>query len=145
MIYKYAKKKEPYNDWSSGRVLYNAPGFTAFPVRLATEIAQRCFNILESSGSKGPFVLYDPCCGGAYVLTYLGFLHANRFYKIIASDCNHRSLDIAKKNLSLLQIEGLKRRINELNSLSKTYGKTSNKEAVHSALNLLKLIKKNLL
>jgi len=141
MIYKYVKKKEPYNDLSSGRVLYNAPGFTAFPVRLASEIAQRCFAILESMGSKGPFTIYDPCCGGAYLLTYLGFLHSNRLYKIIASDYTPRAIDIAKKNLSLLQIKGIKKRIDELNSLANTYCKSSHKEAGRSALNLLKLIK----
>lgn len=46
MQYRFEKLKESYEDLSSGRVLYNTPGISAFPVRLASKIAMRCFSIL---------------------------------------------------------------------------------------------------
>ena len=67
-IYESAQR---YEDFASGRVLYNAQGTTSFPVRLASEIAQRCFQLLEKKGYRGRI----PCSiprGGAYLLTVVG-------------------------------------------------------------------------
>ena len=48
MKYRFETKKRDYSDLASGRVLYNAPNTTAFPVRLASEIVQRAFDILQN-------------------------------------------------------------------------------------------------
>ena len=54
MSYKFAITDENYEDFASGRVLFNQHGTTAFPVRLASEIFQRCEHILETSGVISP-------------------------------------------------------------------------------------------
>lgn len=64
MKYKFETMNKDYSDFSSGRVLYNVANTTAFPVRLASELIQRAFNILEKDGARGPYKIYDPCCGG---------------------------------------------------------------------------------
>lgn len=76
MHYKYINSKESYGDLASGKVLYNFLGLTAFPVRLANEMMQRCFAYLKNLNCNAPFTIYDPCCGGGYILTTLGFLHS---------------------------------------------------------------------
>ena len=78
MKYKFAVDKEDYTDFASGRVLYSAPGTTGFPVRLTSEILQRAFAILGTGGHNGPYTIYDPCCGGAFLLTTIGFLFPER-------------------------------------------------------------------
>lgn len=133
MEYHFETAGRNYEDFASGRVLYNAQGTTAFPVRLASEIAQRCIGLLESKGASGPYSVYDPCCGGAYLLTVIGLLHGGRMNRIYASDSNEEVLGIAGKNLSLLTSVGLSRRKAELNKLIELYGKASHREAVASA------------
>lgn len=123
MSYSYCITNRSFEYLSSGNVLYNAPGLTAFPVRLASEIAQRCFHELEQSGHDGPYTIYDPCSGGAYLLASVGFLHGNRIKKIIASDCEIIAIDIARKNLSLLNIKGINERIQNLIKLEEEYKK----------------------
>lgn len=88
--YIYEKKQQNYEDFASGRVLYNQKGAAAFPVRLASEIFLRSKNYLKKKGVKEPITIYDPCCGGAYILTTLGFLHGECFSKIIGSDVDKR-------------------------------------------------------
>jgi 23S rRNA (guanine2535-N1)-methyltransferase len=58
--YRYAAEKEGYADYSSGHVLRSAPGFPAFPVRLASEVFQRAVALRPGSS---PVALWDPCCG----------------------------------------------------------------------------------
>ncbi len=41
MAYRYALVRENYEDLASGGGLRSAPGFPAFPVRLASEMFQR--------------------------------------------------------------------------------------------------------
>lgn len=139
MAYLFAKIKQSYEDLSSGRVLYNAPGLSAFPVRLSSEIIQTCFSILEKKGVKGPYTVYDPCCGGAYLLTTLSFLHRSKIKKIYASDYDPIPLLTAQRNLSLLSSEGLTKRLSELQTLAKDYQKASHYEAIKSAKKLLEI------
>ncbi len=133
MEYLFETVDRNYEDFASGRVLYNARGTTAFPVRLASEIAQRCMGFLESKGVSGPYSVYDPCCGGAYLLTVIGLLHGGRVNRIYASDVNADVLGVAYKNLSLLTPQGLGERRAELNKLIELYGKASHRDAVASA------------
>jgi 16S rRNA G966 N2-methylase RsmD len=140
MKYKYEKNKNNYEDFSSGRVLYNASGLTAFPVRLASEIFQRCQYFLKKEGINKPYSLYDPCCGGAYLLTVLGFLHGEAINKIYASDINHTAIEIATKNLSLLNQTGLLERIKLIEQLYSLYSKKSHSNALISASHLQKML-----
>ncbi|NLA84979.1 MAG: hypothetical protein GX854_10790 [Clostridiales bacterium] len=136
MEYKYGKNKN-YEDFSAGRVLYNAKGMTNFPVRLAQEIYGRC---LEYSPEKENICLYDCCCGGGYLLTVLGFLNQNTIEEIIGSDIDSDMLRIAEKNLSLLSNDGINRRILEIEEMIAAFNKQSHIEARNSAMVLKGMI-----
>lgn len=138
MQYKYAREHQDYSDFGSGRVFYSLPGHPAFPVRLASEIFQRCLAIRkEVYETSTPCVLYDPCCGAAYHLSVLAFLHGEHIQKIIASDVDEKTVAIAKRNLGLVTAAGLDNRIDEITKMLEQYGKDSHKEALRSA-NILK-------
>ena len=138
MQYKYAKENLDYSDFSSGRVFYSLPGHPAFPVRLASEIFQRCVAIRKAIyETSTPCVLCDPCCGAAYHLSVLAFLHGEHVQKIIASDVNEKAVAVAKRNLGLLSLAGLDNRIDEITKMLEQYGKDSHKDALRSA-NILK-------
>jgi 23S rRNA G2445 N2-methylase RlmL len=131
--YLFATEKENYEDYSSGRVLYGAPSAPNFPVRLASELFQRCANYLKEQGSNGPYKLYDPFCGAGYSLTVIGFLFSSEISSSLGSDSDESILDFAKKNLSLLSKEGMDHRIDELNKFTKEYNKDSHRDALKSA------------
>ena len=133
MRYRFARERQDYSDYSSGRVLYSLPGHPAFPVRLASEILQRCVALREAQGATGPCVLYDPCCGGAYHLSTLAYLHWNAIGEIIASDVDEEILSVAGRNLSLLTVEGLDRRTEEISRMLVKYKKASHAAALESA------------
>ncbi len=140
MPYRYATERANYEDFASGRVLYNHPGMTAFPVRLAAELYECARATLTAMGVNPPFSLYDPCCGGGYLLTTLGFLYHGEVASIIASDIDGEAVQLAKKNLSLLTSEGLNQRMGELQRLVSEYGKPSHTEALDSAQRLMALV-----
>jgi hypothetical protein len=130
--YRFAAN-EPREHFASGRVLYNAKGAAPFPVRLADEIAQRCFAILEERGHPGPYAVYDPCCGSGYLLTVIGLLHGPRIRAVLASDIDEAMLVTARRNLSLLTAEGMRARTEQLRELHARFGKPSHREALESA------------
>jgi len=140
MEYRYGKN-DNYEDFSSGRVLYNIKGMTNFPVRLAQEIYGRC---LRYSAKKNNICLYDCCCGGGYLLTALGFLNQDTIGSIIGSDINSEVLKIAEKNLSLLSREGMDRRIFEIDQMIESYQKQSHIQARESAIKLRGLLKNDI-
>jgi 23S rRNA G2445 N2-methylase RlmL len=140
MKYEFETNKRDFSDFSSGRVLYNAANTTAFPVRLASEIIQRSFDILEKKGALGPFKIYDPCCGGGFLLTTIGFLYYNQIFQLIATDYDNEVLETARKNLSLLSREGLDKRKEEIKGYIKAFGKDSHKQALNSIDHLGTLI-----
>jgi hypothetical protein len=131
MPYRFALEKQDDSDYASGRVFYNLPGHPAFPVRLASEIFQRCLDLTDLKNQ--PLRLYDPCCGGTYHLAVLAFLHGDKVSEIIASDIDPEALSVARRNLSLLTPEGLDRRIAELHEMQTRFGKESHAEALASA------------
>ena len=136
MQYKFAAEQN-YSDFSSGRVFYSLPGHPAFPVRLASEIFQRCLAHRQRIyGNSDPCTLYDPCCGAAYHLSVLGYLHGENIWQMIASDTDQKAVSLAERNLGLLSMEGLDRRIQELSAMLEQYGKVSHQEAMRSALRL---------
>lgn len=136
MPYNFVLNPADYSDLSAGRVLYSQPGQTAFPVRLASEIFQRCQSIRARMGLTQQASIYDPCCGGAYLLTVLGFLHGSEIASISASDISLEALDLAARNLSLLSMIGLDRRMDEISHYIQAYGKASHQAALDSAMRL---------
>jgi tRNA G10 N-methylase Trm11 len=141
MQYKYATEQQDYSDLSSGRVFYSLPDHPAFPVRLASEIFQRCiFFRREIYNISTPVTLYDPCCGAAYHLSVLGYLHRESIQEIVASDINEKAVDLAAKNLGLLAAAGIDQRIVEIVNMLGQYGKDSHRDALKSAESLKKKI-----
>jgi SAM-dependent methyltransferase len=134
--YRFVPVKRNYEDYASGRVLYGAPGATAFPVRLASELFQRCAAYISSRGATPPYTLYDPCCGGGYLATIIGLLHGESLNRIVASDISPEAVELARKNLSLLDASGLDRRMAEINELIRNFRKSSHLEALESAARL---------
>jgi len=132
MKYKFETDKKDFSHFASGRVLYNAANTTAFPVRLASEIIQRSFYILEGKGFFGPYKIYDPCCGGGFLLATIGLLYYDKISEIIATDFNNEVLETARKNLSLLSREELNRRKKEIEGYIEAFGKESHMQALKS-------------
>lgn len=136
MSYRFETENKNYEDYASGRVLYNQHGTTAFPVRLAGEIFLRCADLLTRAGRNGPYAVYDPCCGGAYMLTAIGFMHGERISRIVASDIDGKAVELAGRNLALLSPEGMDTRIRQITQMVEDYHKQSHREALQSALRL---------
>ena len=130
MQYRFAVDKHDYSDYAAGRVFYSLPRQPAFPVRLASEIFQRCWAYRQRAE---PCVIYDPCCGGAYHLSVLGYWYGRQMGQIVVSDVNTAVLPLAHRNLNLLTATGLAERISELQQLYRLYQKPAHAEALASA------------
>lgn len=128
MEYLYCKN-DNFKDFASGRVLYGGGGIPNFPVRLLIEIYCRAKNYLQK---KQDIILYDPCCGGGYALTVLGFFYNHEIQKMYGSDIDKNMIFHAKKNVALLTDMGINRRKDEIWQLYDKYGKESHKEALHT-------------
>jgi 23S rRNA (guanine2535-N1)-methyltransferase len=134
MQYKYAVEHLDYSDYSSGRVFYSLSGHPAFPIRLASEVFQRCVMFRKAIYETSvPCTLYDPCCGAAYHLSVLAYLHSEHLQEVIGSDVNEKAVELAKRNLGLLNINGLDKRIDEISKMIEQYGKESHQDALRSA------------
>ena len=118
-----------YEDYASGRVLFGGRGVPNFPVRLINEMYGRARSLLKD---KKRIRVYDPCCGGAYSLTVLGFFHGPEIEKIWASDVSAEMIGIAEKNLGLLRRAGLEKRREELRLLYENSGRPSYTDALES-------------
>lgn len=129
MQYRYVTEKENYEDFAAGRVLLSQGGTTSFPVRLASEIFQRCADYFST---EQRLHVYDPCCGGGYLLTVIGFLHGACIQSLHGSDINLDIVKLASDNLRLLTIEGLDTRRDTLRDLANTYNKSSHHDALES-------------
>ncbi len=137
MIYKYCEDQN-FEDFASGKVLIHRTGYPNFPVRLAQEIFCRCVQYLDDPGRVS---LYDPCCGGGYLVTTLGFLNYERIETIAASDISEEAVRLAGENLSLLHKSGIEQRIRQLNRLLSLHHKNSHMEALNSAEKLWNIVK----
>ncbi len=135
MKYRFAPRQD-YGDFASGKVFLSWPGRPAFPVRLASEMFQRCLARQRAEGVTGPVTLYDPCCGGGYLLSVLAYLHGEVIGQLIGSDIDPEALRLAERNLSLLTPAGLDQRISEIEAMLSRYGKMSHAEALASATRL---------
>lgn len=132
MPYQFALARDDYSAFASGQVLHSLPGRTAFPVRLASEVFGRAAALLGPAANR-PLTLYDPCCGGAQLLTTLGFLHGDRLARAIGSDVDPAAVELAARNLALLTPVGLDARIAALAGLHAQYGKDSHRAALDHA------------
>ena len=133
MQYKYVKEQLDYSDLASGRVFYSLPGHPAFPVRLASEIFQRCVASRNKIyGNSTPCTLYDPCCGAAYHLSVLAYLHREHIRGVIGSDIDEKAVALASQNLGLLDTAGLDKRLSEISTMVELYNKDSHKDALAS-------------
>jgi hypothetical protein len=133
MPYKFALERPDYSDLASGKVFLHSPGRPAFPVRLAVEILQRCLAIRAADGAARRVSLYDPCCGAAYHLAVLAFLHGEFLRGIVASDIDPQAVSLAERNLDLLTVAGFDRRQEELAQLHRRFAKGSHAEALSAA------------
>ena len=110
MQYKYCEH-DNFEDYASGRVLYSAEGVANFPLRLINEIFGYA---KEYSVKKQDLCVYDPCCGGGYSLTVLGFMNADVIKRLCGSDVDTKMVEVAGKNLALLREDGLEKRSAEI-------------------------------
>ncbi|MDE7274048.1 MAG: hypothetical protein K2N95_13475 [Lachnospiraceae bacterium] len=136
MVYKYCENRN-FEDLASGKVIVHRAGYPNFPVRLAQEIFSRCLHYLDNPDSV---CIYDPCCGGGYLLTVLGFLNFERIKTIIASDISDDAIQLTDENLSLLDKNGLRKRIRQIKDLLSLHNKNSHIEALNSATNLFDIL-----
>jgi 23S rRNA (guanine2535-N1)-methyltransferase len=136
MPYVFATQEQDYSDLASGKVLRSQPGYPAFPIRLASEIFQRCLALRAASQVTAPCVVYDPCCGAGYLLTVVTILNWEAIQTVIASDIDGQAVSLAERNLDLLTLNGLDRREEEIAALLKQYGKASHQEALEAVQRL---------
>lgn len=133
MQYKYVKEQLDYSDFASGRVFYSISGHPAFPIRLASEIFQRCLSNRKTIyNDSTPCTLYDPCCGTAYHLSVLAYLHREHIREVIGSDVDEKAVALAGQNLGLLSPAGLDKRLGEISRMFELYHKDSHKDALAS-------------
>src|SRR5690606_19521407 len=133
MVYRFAQERQDYHDFAAGAVFRASPGHPAFPVRLTSEIFQRCLDIRKREGLTGRCSVYDPCCGEGYLLASLAFLHWADIHAMYGSDAKQRILETARHNLNLLDPDGLQRRIEQIESMIRQFGKLAHREAYQSA------------
>ena len=130
MEYKFASEHTNYADLAGGHVFYTLPGLPAFPVRLASEIYQRGLEFRGKGNS--PCTIYDPCCGAAYHLSVIAYLHWDSVCRVICSDINEKAIQMAERNLGLLTPAGMERRSREISAMVRLYDKDSHKGALES-------------
>lgn len=132
MNYQYATERGDYTHLASGRVLHSWPGHPALPVRLASEVFQRCLAQRQTKGGRNRCVLYDPCCGAGYSLSVLGYVVRSSIALAIGSDIDPQAVRRAEQNLRLLTLRGLEQRAREIEALAEAYGKDSHRAALDS-------------
>ncbi|WP_116245403.1 rRNA methyltransferase [Nocardiopsis sp. FIRDI 009] len=132
MGYRYATERADHSALASGQVLRSAPGYPGFPVRLASELFQRALAHVHDT----PVRLWDPCCGGGYLVTVLGLLHRDRISHVRASDVDADAVELAARNLELLTASGLAAREAELRRSARDFGRVAFVERAEAAADL---------
>ncbi len=140
MEYKYCENQN-FEDFSSGRVIYGGEGMPNFPVRLLNEIFGRA---AAYSDKKECLKIYDPCCGGGYSLTVLGFCHSDTISQIYGSDIDDRMVNQARRNTHLLTNAGMNNRRLELQNMLSLYQKSSHADALKSLEKIQNMLQKEI-
>ncbi|MDN6640430.1 MAG: N-6 DNA methylase [Tetragenococcus sp.] len=133
MKFKFETIKKDYSDFSSDKLLVNAPRTPAFPVRVASEIMARCLSLINRTEE---LTIYDPCCGGAHLLTVLGFLYNANLKQIYGTDIDENALEYAQENLALLKPNGIQQRKKSLQYHYEKQGEAAQLMALDSAKRL---------
>lgn len=133
MQYRLAVARSEYRDLASGFVLRSAPGFPAFPARLAEELFLRCE---AHATASGPLTLWDPCCGSGYLATVIGLSNRARLDRILCSDASPDAVTLASRNLALLTAAGMEGRERELLGRASEFGKQEYAERAAAARRL---------
>lgn len=113
-------------------VLVSAPGRPTLPVRLTLELFGRALSFLNS----GPVTVWDPCCGAGTTLTVLGLCRGSALSGLVGSDVDPSPLDLARRNLALLDPGGLDARGAELEALALRHAKPGYSAAAAAARRL---------
>ena len=102
MEYLYSKN-ENFEDFSSGRVLYNAKGIPNFSVRLLQEMYYRAKSYLKKNED---IIVYDPCCGGGGLAIAALDVLKNDYNVNYAMDCfiECADIDIRCVHMTYLQL-----------------------------------------
>jgi hypothetical protein len=103
----------------------------------------QCRHYLVGEGRPGPYRIYDPCCGAAYLLTVTGFLFSEHVEALIGSDSDPEALEFATKNLALLASDGLERRIEALRPGSPAGNHEARAEALQSCRTLRSMVRRS--
>jgi len=130
--YRFEIAKEDYFHYASGNVFASAPGATGFPVRLASELFQTCLALRPIEAQKNRVVLYDPCCGAAYMLATIAYRHWARIRAIVGSDFDNGVLQVARRNLSMLTRSGLITKLEYLHEAQRFDPRPSRNTAIRS-------------
>jgi 23S rRNA (guanine2535-N1)-methyltransferase len=137
MQYRLAVARSEYRDLASGFVLRSAPGFPAFPARLAEELFLRC---AAHATASGPLTLWDPCCGSGYLATVIGLSNRATLDRILCSDVSPDAVTLASRNLALLTAAGLEGRERELLGRASEFGKQEYAERAAAARRLYEVL-----
>jgi 23S rRNA (guanine2535-N1)-methyltransferase len=86
--------------------------------------------------NAGPYNVYDPCCGSAYLLATLAYLHWPAIRRLVGSDVDPAVIPLAERNLSLTTLAGVEARIAQLAQWHDQFGKDSHAQALASAQRL---------
>ncbi|GAA4975760.1 hypothetical protein WHI96_22760 [Pseudonocardia tropica] len=114
-------------------VLASAPGRPTLPVRLTVELAGRARTHLPADA---PLTVWDPCCGAGVTLTVLGLL-VPCLARLVGTDADPEPLDLARRNLALLDPGGLAARAADLDALAARHDKPSYADAATAARTLV--------
>ncbi|MER5672891.1 rRNA methyltransferase [Pseudonocardia alni] len=114
-------------------VLASAPGRPTLPVRLTVELAGRARAHLPADA---PLTVWDPCCGAGVTLTVLGLLVPG-LARLVGTDADPEPLDLARRNLALLDPGGLTARAADLDALAARHDKPSYADAATAARTLV--------
>ncbi|TCK19921.1 rRNA methyltransferase [Pseudonocardia endophytica] len=104
-------------------VLVSAPGRPTLPVRLTLELFGRALSFVGDG--TGPVTVWDPCCGAGTTLAVLGLCRGSVLSGLLGSDVDPSPLDLARRNLALLDPGGLDGRARDLDALAARHGKAS--------------------
>ncbi|MBN9796465.1 MULTISPECIES: rRNA methyltransferase [Pseudonocardia] len=110
-------------------VLASAPGRPTLPVRLTVELAGRARVHLPADV---PLTVWDPCCGAGVTLAVLGLLVPG-LARLVGTDADPEPLDLARRNLALLDPGGLTARAADLEALAARHDKPSYADAATAA------------